>query len=89
MIEQQQNKKPGDLKILGINLGIFAVYSILCIYTGGGDGGIAAFMFAGFHAFICVILVIVQKRWIWVLAALLILVIGFATCVSNFKLDIR
>lgn len=81
-------KQPSDLKILGLNLLIFAVYSLLCVYS-GGDGGIAAFMIAGVHTLICIILAIAQRRWIWVLAGLMILVIGFATCVSNFHLDVR
>lgn len=94
MIDEPQSpqplpsKQPSDLKILGLNLLVFAVYSVASVYS-GSDGGFFAFMIAGVHAFICIILAIVQKRWIWVLAGLLILVIGFATCVSNFHLDTR
>jgi len=78
-----------SFKIVGINLLIFAVYTVICMAAGGKDGGVAAFAMAGFHAFIAVIIAIIMRRWVWFLSALLLLVIGFATCVSTFSLDIH
>jgi len=73
------------LKIVGLNLAVFAFYTVICLST-GADGGIFALCLAGFHAVICVIVAIVMQRWVWVLSALMLLVIGFATCVGTFSL---
>ena len=80
-----EKKTATDLAILGINLAVFAGYTVLGLYEDSG----AWFFMALFHAFICVIMAIAQRKWIWVLAGLLILVIGCATCVNNFHLDTK
>ena len=74
-----------SLKIVGLNLLVFAFYTLICVST-GGEAGFFAFILAGLQAFICVIVAIIAKRWIWVLSALMLLIIGFATCLGTFSL---
>lgn len=94
MIEEEnkpplkENEKPMEsYKILGLNLLVFAVYTVGAItLNGNSDGAVAALMFAGFHFVVCTIVAIATKRVVWFLSGLLILIIGFGTCVSNFKM---
>ncbi|HEY9003335.1 MAG TPA: hypothetical protein VIM89_18410 [Mucilaginibacter sp.] len=67
-------------KVVGINIGILAVYTIGCRLV---DGGIVidAFLIA-IHFFVGVIMSIAVRRWEWLLSAFLVLVIGFSTCVN-------
>jgi hypothetical protein len=74
-----------DVAVLGINLAVFAAYVILGVYDNSGTW----FIISLWHVAICIIMAIIQKRWIWVLAALIILVIGCATCFNTFHLDTK
>ena len=82
---QPQNQPPegkpaSGVKIVGINLGVFVAYTLLSMLTDGG------FLFAGIlmivHVFVCIILALYYRKWSWVLGGLLVLIIGFSTCVS-------
>ncbi|MCJ8211653.1 hypothetical protein MUY27_18185 [Mucilaginibacter sp. RS28] len=87
MTEQQPPKQASaDLKILGYNLLIFAVYTIACV-AAGKDNIFVGFMVAVFHFLVCVFAAIIQKKWSWLLAGFLILVIGFGTCVNGFSIS--
>nr|WP_067059101.1 hypothetical protein [Mucilaginibacter sp. L294] len=81
----EEKKKFGDLAVLGINLAVFAAYTLLGLYN-NADGW---FVISLWHAAACVVMALVQRRWIWVLAGVLILVIGCATCANNFHLDTK
>lgn len=81
MIEEQKDSSP-NAKILGINLLIFVAYTVIGV-SSGGDGMMAAVTLAGVHFLACVIMAIANRNWIWFLSGLLILVIGFGTCVAN------
>lgn len=72
-------------KILGGNLLAFAIYTLIALST-GGDGGVAALGIAGFQFVICTVLAIASKRAVWFLSGVLVLIIGFGTCVSTFSL---
>jgi hypothetical protein len=84
-MNEPENKQGYNFKVLGANLLIFAVYTVIGV-SSGDDGLLGAFFFSLFHFAICVILAIVFKKWVWLLSGLLILVIGFGTCVSNVHL---
>lgn len=94
MEEEQRNMQEppvnttSSLKIVGINLAVFFIYTVIGIASMGEDGGFSAMILAVIHAFICVIIAIIARRWVWVLSALLLIVIGFATCVSTFSLNV-
>lgn len=75
------NKKTRkDLRILGLNLLILIAYSILSRLTAGG--GILDAVFIGAHLLCCILIGAVERSWAWLLSGLLVLVIGFATCVE-------
>jgi len=83
------DKPVANYKILGGNLLVFALYTITALST-GTDGGVGALAIAAFQFVICTILAIVYKRSVWFLSAVLVLIIGFGTCVSTFSLgDMR
>lgn len=81
--EQQETK---GYKILGINLAVFAFYTLSAIGISGGEGAFTALIIAGIHFVICIIMAIAARRAVWFLCGLLIIIIGFGTCVSNFSL---
>ncbi len=81
----EEKKQIPDLAVLGINVGIFAIYTAIGVYSNGDSW----FVISLWHAAVCVLMAIIQKRWIWVLAALVVLIIGFATCVNTFHLDTK
>ena len=89
-MEQQKVNQPGkpmsDILILGINLGIFLIYTLLCFAADSRDGGVVAFFISLFHGLISTITALVTRRWAWFLGAILVVVIGFGTCVNNFHM---
>lgn len=86
MIEENTKKaKNYNAYIIGINIGVLALYTIISKATEGGVIIDAFFIAAQF--FCCIIIAIAAKKWVWVMTAFLILLIGFSTCV-NF-LDMR
>ena len=72
-------------KILGGNLLVFAIYTLIAL-SNGSDGGVAALAIAGGQFVICTIIAIALKRGVWFLSGILVLIIGFGTCVSTFSL---
>jgi hypothetical protein len=82
----QFSKPMSDIAILGINLGIFVVYTLLCFAVDSRDGGVTAFFVSLFHGAVSTITALVTKRWAWFLGAILIVVIGFGTCVNSFHM---
>ena len=78
-----------NMKIAGYNLAAMLVYGLLFVGVMGNDGFILfGLVFLG-HAFACLIVAIVQRKWVWVLSSVLIVIIGFSTCASLFHLDMR
>lgn len=74
------NKNKFDARILGLNMLILAAYTIVSKLTEGGI--ILDAFFIIFHLFGCVVIGGVQRSWTWVLSGLLVLIIGFATCIE-------
>jgi hypothetical protein len=74
-----------DIAILGINLAVFAAYTLLGVYNNGDSW----FVISLWHIAACILMAIIQKRWIWILAGVVILVVGCATCVNTFHLDTK
>lgn len=82
--------KPSDKKkILKINLGILAFYTIFCIILGKEGGFIMDAFFIVAHVAICLLVGIIQSivskgdtAKEWFLSAILVLLIGFGTCVG-------
>lgn len=74
------NKPPSGIKIVGLNLAIFVGYTLLSMLINGG------LIFAGLlmicQVVVCSILSLYYRKWSWFLGGLLVLIIGFSTCVS-------
>jgi hypothetical protein len=77
-------------KILGYNLLVFVAYTVLAGLANPKEGWFFAFFISIAHFVVAVIAAIATRRWVWLLAGALVLIIGFGTCVSNFKMgDMR
>ena len=71
----------GGMKIVGYNLLAFAVYcGLSALIAGNIFSALPVFIL---HIIACLILAIVQKKAAWALAAGLLLVVGFSTCVAS------
>jgi len=83
--ENKGGRKNHNAYIIGINIGVLALYTIISKAIEGGviiDAFFIAIQFVS-----CIIIGLSARKWVWVLTAFLILLIGFSTCV-NF-LDMR
>lgn len=77
-----QKKSFTGMKIVGINILILAIYSVLCTLDSSSGGFVFDAFLILIHVATCIILAIVKRSWMWLLSALIVLVIGFSTCVS-------
>ena len=85
--QETNNKLPPNMNIIAYNLLGLAFYTILFKML-ANQGGIFldAFVLAG-HVLVCVIMAIANKSWYWLLSGILILVIGFSTCIMFIGLN--
>jgi hypothetical protein len=79
-------KQELSYKIVGINLAVLIVYTLMSALSPGG------IIFDGFliviHVIVCMILTLTgPKRMQWLLSGVLVLVIGFSTCVGIGNLN--
>ncbi|MBE9586307.1 hypothetical protein IM792_17780 [Mucilaginibacter sp. JRF] len=65
--------------ITGINILILVGYTLLCGVL-GEDGLLLQLLFVLVHAGACVIIAPFARKWEWVLAGLLVLIIGLSSC---------
>jgi hypothetical protein len=94
MIEENKNGDHGSVEpqktgseikpntgmtIVAYNLLALAVYTIACKFNEGGIILDAFLIF--FHVIICIGMALGKKSWMWFLSAVLVLAIGFSTCV--------
>ncbi|QEC79760.1 hypothetical protein [Mucilaginibacter ginsenosidivorax] len=78
------NKQGEGMKIVGYNILTLAIYSIPC-FTVSGGALIDAFLLL-IHVVVCICAALGKRSWFWLLAGLLVLIIGFSTCVTvGFK----
>jgi hypothetical protein len=74
-------KQELSYKIVGVNLGILAGYTLISAIPSAGVLFDAFLIF--FHVMLCLILTLTgPKRLQWLLSGVLVLVIGFSTCVG-------
>jgi len=71
--------------VLLVNLGVLILYTVFCAIDKSA-GIIADASFVLMHFVTCVICAIALKKWSWVLAAGLVLVIGIASCANFMRL---
>jgi len=85
-----------NYKIVGFNLLAVVIYSLICRVADSKDGWGALMILIGLHVFICLIWSFVcifiqqykRQSGLWLLSALLVLIIGFSTCVTVFTIRI-
>jgi hypothetical protein len=79
--EQPEAKPMTGMRLVGINLAVLAGYTIICALLGGGGLILDAFIIA-IHVVLSVGSSIIFRKWAWLLSGLVVLVIGFSTCVG-------
>jgi len=82
-----EEKKPSAMKIVGYNLLVFAAYTVICAVTSKDGGFIFDMFFIGIQCFACIILAIINRSLVWLLSALMVLIIGFSTCVGMLTIS--
>jgi hypothetical protein len=76
-----QEKKPDSgMALVGYNIIALVFYTLLCKLI-GGSGFILDAFFIFIHVLFCIAMAFDKKSWFWFLGAVLVLVIGFSTCV--------
>jgi len=76
-----ENKSTVNMAVVGYNLLGLAGYTILFQLGGGGGGFILDAFVIFIHVLVCVIMALGKKSWMWLLSGVLVLAIGFSTCV--------
>lgn len=76
--EIEEEKQNNNMKIVGINLAILAGYTTLSAVISGGPIIDAFFLVC--HVFACLIMALSNRKWIWALSGLVVLLIGVSTC---------
>jgi hypothetical protein len=79
--EQPKGRNPG-MKIVGYNMLALIIYMLLSRLSANEGGGIFYAFFIAIHVLVCIIMAIGSRSWAWLLSGLLVLVIGFSTCVG-------
>lgn len=82
-----KGNKPSNMKIVGYNLLVFAAYTVICEVTANDGGFVFDMFFIGIHVIVGIILAIANRSWAWLLSALIVLVIGFSTCVGMLNFN--
>lgn len=84
----KKSKVPESMKIVGFNLLVLAFYTVACKLSNDVGGIIIDAFIIGIHVIVCIITAIARQSWIWLLSALVILIVGFSTCISfgNMKI---
>lgn len=70
------------MKIVGYNILALIIYTLLSRFAAADGGPIFDMFFIAIHVFVCIIMSIVARSWVWLLSGILVLVIGFSTCVG-------
>jgi hypothetical protein len=84
----RQGKVPDGMKIVGYNILVLVVYTVLCKFSSDLGGLVAEAFLIGIHVLVCIVMAIIKRSGIWLLAGILVLIIGFSTCiyVGNWNL---
>ena len=79
---EQPKSQNVAMKIVGYNILALVIYTLLCRLMGKEGGLILDAFIIAVHVFVSIIAAIINKSWAWLLAGLLVLIIGFSTCVG-------
>jgi len=79
--EKSKSGTSGKMALVGANL-LFMVFYFVLARSAGPQGFMPLSFIIVFHFILCVSVGIVRDSKFWILGGLLVLIIGFATCVS-------
>ncbi|RYD86203.1 MAG: hypothetical protein EOP54_30710 [Sphingobacteriales bacterium] len=82
---EQQKKPVNGMKVVGLNIGIYAAYCVIMALATGSVLG--AYPFLIVHFILCIVLCIALKHLSWLLSAGILLVLGFSTCVAALAMS--
>ncbi|MCD8739436.1 hypothetical protein LT679_02375 [Mucilaginibacter roseus] len=82
----EPNKRPIYMGITGINLMVMIGYTLMCGLA-GEEGLLVQIFLVIIHAIVCVIVAPFARKWEWVLAGLLVLIIGVSSCFGLLELQ--
>jgi len=85
--EVSPKKLPDSVVIVGVNMLVLIAYTVFSKVSEGGIFLDAILIAAQF--FICIITAIAQRRWIWVLSAFVVLLIGFLLVLNGWDHNIK
>ena len=78
---ENETKPTGNMAVVAYNLLALVGYTIL-FKLAAEEGGFILDAFVIFiHVIFCLVMSIVNRNWLWILSGILVLVIGFSTCV--------
>ena len=80
--EPNDGKPKGKMVIVAYNLLALAGYTILFRLLAEQGGFIFDALFLACHVLVCLITALVSRSWMWLLSGVLVLAIGFSTCVT-------
>jgi len=81
-IPSEKTKLSPRMKIVGLNLLILVIYTSISASAGEGGGPLIDSLFLFAHVITCLIVGSSSGKRTWFLSAVLILLIGFSTCVG-------
>jgi hypothetical protein len=79
--EIDEKKQSYNMKVVGINLGVLAVYTVISEVVKDLGPFLDAFLLA-IHFIVCILWAAIASKRIWLLTAFVVLLIGFSTCVG-------
>jgi hypothetical protein len=79
--EIDEKKQSYNMLVVGINLAVLAVYTIISKIDKDLGPLLDAFLLA-IHFIVCILWAAIASKRIWLLTAFVVLLIGFSTCVG-------
>jgi len=79
-MSEEEKKSKLEWKIVGYNVLALVGYTLLFRLVDGGI--IFDCIVVGLHFLVAIILALTMRKWEWFMSGLLVLIIGFSTCVT-------
>jgi hypothetical protein len=79
--EVDEKKQSYNMRVVGINLAVLAVYTIISKIDKDLGPFLDAFLLA-IHFIVCILWAVIASKNIWLLTAFVVLLIGVSTCVG-------
>lgn len=80
-VDDADHRDDNSMMIVVYNLLALVGYTVICVIF-REIGAILDAVFIGVHFFTCFILTVINGKRVWILSGLLVLLIGFSTCVG-------